>query len=148
MKVILKEDIKSIGKKGQVLNVSDGYALNFLFPKNLAEQANTDSMSKLNSKIQSDKYKKGLEIEEAKKTSEKIKNTELILEVKSGENGKLFGGITAKDIAEELKKKSNIDIDKKKIDVKDTIKVVGNYTIEIKVYEGIVAKLKLIVKAV
>lgn len=146
MKVILSEDVKGTGKKGEIVNVSDGYALNFLFPKKLAQEANTGNMSKLNSKIQSDKYKKDLEIEEAKKVKEKIKDIELTLEVKAGENGKLFGGITAKDISEGLKSEFGIEVDKKKIEVSETIKALGNYAINIKLYEGISEKLRVIIK--
>ena len=145
MKVILLEDVKGTGKKGEIVNVSDGYASNFLFPKKLAEEANAGNMNKLNARVQADKNRKESEIEEAKKLSEKIKNIELTLEVKSGENGKLFGSVTSKDIADGLKSKFGIEIDKKKIELQDTIKTLGNYTVEIKLYEGIVTKLVLII---
>lgn len=147
MKVILLSDIKNVGKKDQVINASDGYARNFLFPKNLAVEANADNMKKLQDKKNSEAHKKDLEKAKAQEIAVKINKMELTLLVKAGENGKIFGGVTSKEIAEELKKNLNESIDKKKIDLKETIKTIGSFSVDIKLYEGVNAKLKLNIKA-
>ena len=143
MKVILKADIKGVGKKDQVINASDGYARNFLFPKNLAVEANKENMSKLKAKQDSNAFKKSQEKEEAKKIAEKLSKIQLKIPVKAGENGKIFGGVSAKEIAELLKENYKIEIDKKKIELKETIKTLGAKTIQIKLYEGITGNLKI-----
>lgn len=114
MKVILKADIKGVGKKDQVINASDGYARNFLFPKNLAVEANNENMSKLKAKENSNAFKKSQEKEEAKKVAEKLSKIQLKVPVKAGENGKIFGGVSAKEISELLKENYQIEIDKRK----------------------------------
>ncbi len=143
MKVILKADIKGVGKKDQVINASDGYVRNFLFPKNLAIEANNENMSKLKAQENSKAYKKGQEKEEAKKIAEKLAGIQLKVLVKAGENGKIFGGVSAREIADLLKENYKIEVDKKKIDLKDTIKTLGLRTINIKLYEGVVGELKV-----
>ncbi len=143
MKVILKADIKGVGKKDEVINASDGYARNFLFPKNLAVEANSENMSKLKAKQDSNAFKKSQEKEEAEKIADKLSKILLKMRVKAGENGKIFGGVSSKDIAENLDKQYKIKIDKKKIDLKETIKTLGVFNIEIKLYEGVVGKLKI-----
>ena len=145
MKVILLADIKGVGKKDEVINASDGYARNFLFPKNLALEANKENMAKLKSKNDAKAYQKEMDIKAAKEVAEKINSITMKLEVKAGENGKIFGGVTAKEIAENLKKEYKIDIDKKKVLLSETIKTIGVHNIEIKLYEGIIAKLNLII---
>lgn len=143
MKVILKADIKGVGKKDQVINASDGYARNFLFPKNLAVEANAENMSKLKAKQDSNAFKKSQEKEEAQKIADKLSKILMKVQVKAGENGKIFGGVSSKEIAENLEKQYGIKVDKKKIDLKETIKTLGMFTIEIKLYEGVVGKLKI-----
>ena len=143
MKVILTQDIKGTGKKDQIIDTSDGYARNFLFPKNLAVEANAENMAKLKSKQQANAYKKDQEKEEAKRLAEKMGKIMLTLPVKVGENGKVFGGISSKEIAEVLQKTHKITVDKKKIDMKDTIKELGTKIIRIKLYEGVIAELKV-----
>ena len=143
MKVILKADIKGVGKKDQIINASDGYARNFLFPKNLAVEANAENMNKLKAKQDSIQYQKNQEKEQAKQIAEKMKRISLRIEVKAGENGKIFGGVSAKEIAQELEKQHNIIIDKKKIDLKETIKTLGLRTVTIKLYDGVVGNLKV-----
>ena len=143
MKVILKENIKGVGKKDEVIEASDGYARNFLLPKNLAVPANAENMSKLKAKNQSIAYQKEQEKEAAQKTAEKLSKIQLKIQVKAGENGKIFGGVSSKEIAESLEKQYNIKVDKKKIDLKETIKTLGARTIEIKLYEGVIGKLKI-----
>lgn len=147
MKVILKQDIKGVGKKDEVINANDGYARNFLFPKNLAVEANEVNMSKLKAKKDGENYRKSQEKEEAQKQAEKIKNITLTIKVKAGENGKIFGGVTAKEIAENLKTQYNIEVDKKKIILAETIKTLGKFNIEMKLYEGVSAKLLVSVEA-
>ena len=146
MKVILKADIKGVGKKNEVINASDGYVRNFLFPKNLAVEANAENLSKLQAKKDSTQYKKDLEKEEAKKIAEKMKNIMVRINVKTGENGKIFGGVSTKDIAENLEEQHNIKIDKKKIDLKETIKTLGVHIVDIKLYEGVIGKIKIDVR--
>ena len=147
MKVILLEDIKGVGKKDEVINASDGYAINFLFPKKKAIPADNGNMSRLNDKKASQAHKKELELNEAKEIANKIDKIELKLKVKAGENGKIFGGVTNKEISEELKKAENLDIDKKKIILKENIKNLGRFNVDIKLYEGVTAKLTVIVEA-
>ena len=143
MKVILLEDIKGVGKKDQVINASDGYARNFLLPKKKAVEANAENMSKLNAKNNSIAYKKELDLKEAKVIAEKMKNIELVIKVKAGENGKIFGGVTSKEIAEELKKAHNIEVDKKKILLNENIKNLGRFSVDIKLNEGVMAELTI-----
>lgn len=145
MKVILKQDIKGVGKKDEVINAADGYARNFLFPKNLAVPADTGNMNNLKAKNESNAFRKGEELKEAKEIAEKLKKITLKLKVKAGENGKLFGGVTAKEISEALKKEYKIEIDKKKIVLKEAIKQAGTTRVEIKLYEGVVASVLIMV---
>ena len=143
MKVILKADIKGVGKKNEVINASDGYARNFLFPKNLAVEANAENMSKLQAQKDSTQFKKDTEKEDAKKIAEKLTKIMVRIQVKVGENGKIFGGVSAKDISENLEKQYNIKIDKKKIDLKETIKTLGVHNVDVKLYEGVSGKIKI-----
>ena len=143
MKVILLDNIKGVGKKDQVINASDGYARNYLFPKKLAVEANNENMLKLKAKQNSNEYKKSVEKEEATKLANKLKEITLTLKVKAGENGKIFGGVTSKEIAENLKAQYNIEVDKKKINLSETIKNLGIVTVDVKLYEGIIGKLKV-----
>lgn len=143
MKVILKADIKGVGKKDEVINASDGYARNFLFPKNLAVEANTENMSKLKAKQDSNAFKKLQEKEEAERIAERLSKIMLKIPVKSGANGKIFGGVSSKEIAENLEKQYQIKVDKKKIDLKDTIKTLGTFSVDIKLFEGVVGKVKI-----
>ena len=146
MKVILLQDIKNVGKKDEIINSSDGYARNYLFPKKLAVEARKDNLNQLKARQDTAKRKKEQEKEDAKQLAEKLKKITLSIQVKAGENGKIFGGVTAKEIAENLKEQQSIEIDKKKIMVKETIKALGNYSVEIKLYEGISANLAVSVR--
>ena len=146
MKVILQADIKGVGKKNEIINASDGYARNFLFPKKLAVEANAENMSKLQAQKESNQFKKDTEKEEAKKLADKMNKIMLTIHVKAGENGKIFGGVSAKDIAENLEQQHKIQIDKKKVDLKETIKTLGMHTVEIKLYEGVIGKIKIDVR--
>ena len=143
MKVILKADIKGVGKKDEIINASDGYARNFLLPKNLAVEANNENLLKLKAKNESKAYQKGQEKEAAQKIAEKLSKILLKIKVKAGENGKIFGGVSAKEIADSLEKEYSIKVDKKKIDLDETIKTLGVRTVEIKLFEGVIGKLKI-----
>ena len=146
MKVILKENIKSIGKKDEVINVSDGYARNYLFAKDLAVEATPGNLAKLQTKKDSVAFKKGQEKEEAEKIAEKLAKITLDFKVKAGENGKIFGGISSKEIAEKLEKDFSIKVDKKKIDLKEPIKILGIKRVDIKLFEGVVGTIKVATK--
>ncbi len=145
MKVILKQDIKGVGKKDQVINAADGYARNYLFPKNLAVPADSGNMNNLKAKNESVADRKGEDLKEAKEIAKKMEKITVKIEVKAGDNGKLFGGVTAKEIAETLKKDFNIDVDKKKVLLSETIKVAGCTKVEVKLNEGVIAKVQVMV---
>lgn len=140
MKVILKQDVKSLGKKGELVNASDGYARNFLIPKGLATEANATAMNDFNNKESAKKYHKAEEIKAAKADAEKLEGKTFRLTAKAGANGKLFGSVTSKDISAKIKQNLSLDIDKRKITV-DDIKQFGTYEAEIKIYQGISAKI-------
>ena len=141
MKVILLSDVKGVGRKDEIINANDGYARNFLLPKGLAVEANNSNLSKLKAKQDSKAYKKEEDKKEALKIKEQIEK--ITLKIEAGENGKIFGGVTSKEISDKLKAQNNIEVDKKKIELKETIKTVGNFTVTLKLFEGVVAKLKL-----
>ncbi len=143
MKVILLQDIKGVGKKDQIINANDGYARNYLFPKKLAVEATAGNLGNLKSKQESNQYRKSLQKEEAIELASKLKDITLTIKVKAGENGKIFGGVTAKEISENLKAQYSIEVDKKKINLVETIKVIGTKTVDIKLYEGVIGKLKI-----
>ena len=138
MKVILLQDVKKMGKKGDVIEASDGYARNYLFPRKLAEEATANALHVVNAK------KELAELEAAQKLAAELKGKEVSIEAKAGESGRLFGAITNKDIAEVINSKFNLSIDKKKI-VMDTIKVAGGYEIEVKLYPEVSTKMKVII---
>lgn len=142
MKVILKQDIKSVGKKDQIIDAADGYARNFLFPKGLAVPADNSNLNELKLKQKSVANQKAKDLENSKKLAEELKDKILKIEVKAGSNGKLFGGVTSKEISVALKEQLNVDIDKKKV-LTDIIKQEGIYTIDLKLLEGVTAKVKV-----
>ncbi|HBN39019.1 MAG TPA: 50S ribosomal protein L9 [Ruminococcaceae bacterium] len=139
MKVILKQDVKSLGKKGDLVNASDGYARNFLFPKGLAIEANASAMNEFNNKESAKKFHKAEEIKAAQQIADKLSGKTFSLKAKAGANGKLFGSVTSKDVAAQIKADLNIDVDKRKIVMED-MKAFGTVEAEIKVYQGISAK--------
>ena len=143
MKVILKADIKGVGKKNEVVNASDGYARNFLFPKNLAVEATAENMQKLNSQNQAKQYRKDVEKEQAQAIAKKLESITVDVKVQAGENGKIFGSVSSKEIAESLEKQYKITIDKKKIELKEPIKVLGVRTVDVKLFEGVIGKIKI-----
>jgi len=144
MKVIFVKDLKGQGKVGEEKNISDGYAKNFLIPKGYAIEANSANINDYKGKKDSENFKKQQEIEKAQELKEKLSAITVKIVAKSGENGKLFGAITSKDIALEIKKQFNKEVDKKKI-VMDTIKVSGTYEIEVKLYPEVSTKMKVVI---
>lgn len=140
MKVILKQDVKGLGKKEQMVEASDGYARNFLFPRGLAVEANATNLNIMKTKKEAEAQKKEREIAQAKELAKKIKDVTLALKVKAGDNGKLFGSITSKDVAEAMKTQQKIEIDKKKIVMPDALKSVGTFEVEVKLYPEISSK--------
>lgn len=145
MKVVLNQDVKGVGKKLQVVEVSEGYARNFLLPKKLAVIADNKSINEAQGKISAQKYKKQTELQQANENKKIIENGFIEFKHKVGEGSKLYGSVTEKDIADKIKEKFNIEISKKKITISDPIKNLGNYTVNVKLYEGVIAKLKITV---
>lgn len=140
MKVILLCDIKGKGKRDQIIEVSDGYATNFLFPQKKAIPADARATNELKNKESAKQFKINEEIKAAKALAERISKVTVKIKMEHGQDGRLYGSVTAKDIAEELKKILSTDIDKRKILLKDPIKAYGNYTIEIKLLPEVSAK--------
>ena len=147
MKVILKQDIKNVGKKDEIINAADGYARNFLFPKGLAVPADNSNMNELKLKQKSVANQKAKDLESSKQLAEDLKIKTLEISVKAGNNGKLFGGVTSKEISVALKEQLNIEIDKKKI-MTDVIKQEGIYKVNLKLLEGVIAVVNVHVKAI
>ena len=145
MKVILKADIKGVGKKDQVIEAADGYARNYLFPKKLAVPADVGNMNNLKSKNSSADYRRQEDLKEAKEIAEKLKKITVKITVKAGENGRLFGAVTSKEISEALKNDYGIDVDKKKILLQESIKMAGVTRVDIKLNEGVMATVAVMV---
>ncbi|MCD7904134.1 MAG: 50S ribosomal protein L9 [Clostridiales bacterium] len=143
MKVILLEDVKNVGKKGQVINASDGYAKNHLFPRKLAIEANKANMTALDRKNKAAEAKLEAEYQEAKALGEKIEALTVNIDVKSGVSGKIFGSVTGKEIAQALKEQTGIEVDKRKIVIPEPIKNVGENSVTIKLHTKVSASLKL-----
>ncbi len=140
MEVILKEDVKGLGKKGEKVKASDGYARNFLLPKKLAVEANAQTITEYNNSEASKKHKIDVEIANAEQSKKKIEGKTVKLRAKAGQNGKLFGSVTVKEVASEIKNQLSVEVDKRKITMND-IKNFGTYEAEVKLYQNISAKL-------
>lgn len=145
MKVILNQDVKKLGIKGQVLEVSDGYGRNYLIPQGLAEEATKTRLKEIEEKSVKDEKRKNTEKDNAEALKSKLHGQRVQIKVKTGSGDRLFGAVTAKEIAEILQQKYGIAIDKKKIETSEPIKHLGNYTIKIKIYPSVQAELKLVV---
>jgi len=143
MKVIFLKDVKGSGKKGEVKNVADGYARNMLIPKGIAIEANTKNMSELAGQQASKQHKIDLEIQSAKDSAEKLKGKKVIITAKAGSNGKLFGSVTAGNVADAIKNQIGVEVDKKKISLSTDIKNFGSYNAVIKLYNGISEKIDI-----
>lgn len=139
MKVILKTDVKGSGKAGMLVNVSDGYAKNYLLPRGMAVEADKKAMNELHNKEQAEKHRKDMEKAEAEKTAKALEGKTVKIFAKAGENGKLFGSVTAKEIVQALKEQLSVNIDKRKIILQDDIKTYGVIQVEAKPYTGVSA---------
>ena len=144
MEVILNQDVKSLGKKGEKVSVAEGYARNFLFPRKLAVEVSAQSITELKNRESSNQHKKDTEIANAKAAAEKLNGKELKVVAKAGANGKLFGSVTSKEVSAEIKKQLGLDVDKRKIVMND-IKAFGIFECEVRLYQGISAKLNVVV---
>lgn len=142
MKVVLLADVKGHGKKGELCNVSDGYARNFLFPKKLAIEADNAALNELKNREESAAHHKAEEIKAAKETAALLDGKTVTIKAKAGANGRLFGSVTSKEIAAQIKASLGVEIDKKKMSVAD-IKNFGEYTAEVKLHQGIIAKVNV-----
>ncbi|NLC65307.1 MAG: 50S ribosomal protein L9 [Clostridium sp.] len=145
MKVILLKDVKNLGKKGDVVEASDGYARNYLVPRGIAEEATAKNVNIVKRKKASIRQERLEETEAAQEIATKIRNKELKIGVKVGENGRLFGAVTNKDVAELINKEYNLDIDRKKISM-DPIKQEGTYTVKVRLYPGITSNVKILIE--
>ena len=143
MKVILTQDVKAQGKKGDLINVSDGYANNFLLKKGLAKVATKQALNELEGKKGADEYRRNQEEEKAKNIADRMKEFTVKLTAKSGKEGKLFGSITSKDVAQALKEQYNIEVDKRKIDLPDGIKTCGTRDVNVSLYHGVTGTFKV-----
>ncbi len=142
MEVILKSDVKGLGKKSEKVNVSDGYARNFLFPRGLAAEANAQTLSEMKNKQSSEQFKADEELKAAKESADKINNKTVVLKAKGGANGKLFGSVTAKEIAVVVSNQFNVKVDKRKISV-DDIKAFGTYNAQVRLHPKVTASFKV-----
>lgn len=145
MKVILKENVKGSGKQGDIVNVSDGYAKNFLLKKGLAVEATEAEIKKLKTKKEADEFHDAEKVKEYKGIAAQIDGKEIFIHAKAGDNGKIFGSVTAKEIAEIIKKDYNIDVDKRKILLDGNIKAYGRYNITVKFIAGVTAKIIVVI---
>lgn len=146
MKVILLQDVKGTGKKNEVKEVSDGYARNFLLPKKLAVPADNTNMKELNEKNKSKENKAQKEYEAAVELGKKMEELNVVIYSKAGDGGRLFGSITSKDIAEQIKKQHSIEVDKRKITLDEPIRVLGSRYVDIKIHQKVTTKIRVDVK--
>lgn len=144
MKVILKQDVKGQGKKGELVTVSDGYARNFLFPRGLAVEADSQAMNELRNREESAAYHKKVEKDAALAAAATLKDKALTIHAKAGNGGRLFGSVTTKEVADALEKQVGVKVDKRKITM-DDIKAFGTYTAEVKLYTGVTAEIRVVV---
>ena len=147
MKVILLEDVKSLGKKGEIVNVNDGYARNLILPKKLGLEATSKNLNDLKLQKQNDEKVAQEKLDAAKALAEEIKEKSITVKIQAGVEGKVFGSISSKEIATEAKKQLNMDIDKKKIVIPDAIKSLGTYNVNIKLHKDVTATLTVKVEA-
>ena len=146
MKVILLEDVKALGKKGQIVNVNDGYARNFILPKKLGLEANNKNLNDLKLKKANDEKIAQEQLEEAQELGKKIEAGKVELAIKVGEGGRTFGSVSTKEIAAAVKEQMGYDIDKKKIQLKEAIKALGTHNVPVKLHTKVTAELKVNIK--
>ena len=145
MKVILLCDVKGQGKKDQIVDVSDGYAINFLFPQKKAIPADAKATNELKNKEEAKQFKINEERKAAQALADKLKDVQVKIKMEHGQDGRLYGSVTAKDIAEKLKEQTGVEVDKRKISTKENIKAYGNYAVEVKLLADISAKFTVLV---
>lgn len=146
MKVILLEDVKSLGKKGEVVNVNDGYARNLLFKKNLGIEATKQNLNDLKLQKQNNDKLEAERLEEAKKLAKELEEKEVVLAIKTGSDGRVFGSVSTKEIAEAAKEQLGYELDKKKMHLKDAIKSTGTFHVSVKLHPKVTVELKVVVK--
>ena len=144
MKVVLKADVKGQGKKGELVNVSDGYARNFLLPRGLAIEADAQAMNDLKNKEEAERFHLAEERKKAQESADKLNGKSVKIVAKAGQNGRLFGSVTTKEVAEALKTQFSVAVDRRKIEMGD-IKAHGSYECEVKFLSGISAKVTVVV---
>lgn len=147
MKIILLQDIKGTGKKGDIINSSDGYARNFLFPRNLAKEANTQNLEELKRQKDSVEHKRAVNRDNSVALKDRLEKDTIVIVAKAGQNGKLFGAVTSMDIEKAIKDATMIEVDKRKISLDEAIKATGVYTVTVKLFEDVVAKVKVEITA-
>lgn len=147
MKVILTQDVKAQGKKGDLINVSDGYARNFLLKKGLAVEADAKALNELKNKEAARLHRIEVEKAEAKETAEKLTGLLVKIKARAGDDGRLFGSVTSADIAEKLKEQFDVTVDKRKISLSEPIKTFGTHTVDIKLYPEISGKVNVLVSS-
>ncbi len=146
MKVVLTQDVKGQGKKNDIIEVSDGYARNFLFPRKLAIVADAKAINDVKNKKSSEQHKIDVEKANARELASKLEDIKVVISAEAGKDGRFYGAVTSKDISEALKAQNKIEIDKRKIDLDAPIKAFGTYIVEVKLYSGISGKLNVQVK--
>ena len=146
MKVILLEDVKSLGKKGEVVNVNDGYARNLLFKKNLGIEATKQNLNDLKLQKQNNDKLEAERLEESKKLAKELEEKEVVLAIKTGSDGRVFGSVSTKEIAEAAKEQLGYELDKKKMHLKDAIKSIGTFHVPVKLHPKVTVELKVVVK--
>lgn len=146
MKVILLQDVKSLGKKGEIVNVNDGYARNFILPKKMGVEATGKNLNDLKLQKNNEKKVAQEQLDSAKTLAEKIGQGKVELAIKAGEGGKVFGSVSSKEIVAAVKEQMGLDVDKKKIQLKETIKSLGTHNVPVKLHPEVTAELKVIVK--
>ncbi|MDF2484699.1 MAG: ribosomal protein [Herbinix sp.] len=148
MDIILMQDVKSLGKKGEIVKVNDGYARNFILPKKLGMEATKQNLYDLNMQKAAEEKRLKEMLEEAKSFAKKLEELTVTVSIKAGEGGKTFGSVSTKEIAEAAKKQFNLDIDKKKLQLNDPIKHAGSYTVPVKIHPQVTAEMKVKVDAI
>lgn len=145
MKVVLLQDVKSIGKKGELCSVSDGYARNFLLPRKLAKEANAQAMNELKNAEAAREYKLKTETEQAQKNADALSGQTVKIYAKAGQGGKIFGSVTQKELSEEIKKQFGVEVDKRKVMLDGDIKSFGSFNFDVKFFGGVTATMTVAV---
>ncbi|MGN1205915.1 MAG: 50S ribosomal protein L9 [Eubacterium sp.] len=146
MKVILLEDVKSLGKKGEVVNVNDGYARNLLFKKNLGIEATKQNLNDLKLQKQNNDKLEAERLDDAKELAKELEQKEVVVAIKTGSDGRVFGSVSTKEIAEAAKEQLGYELDKKKMNLKDAIKSIGTFHVPVKLHPKVTVELKVVVK--